>query len=189
MDLSPKIYQWIVRPNWYNRYFTHNVLAKENIYHKRVLDFGCGVGSNCFLIKAENYLGVDIDKDRIEHARKQNPDYHFEIMKNVNFKKNSFEIILIIAVLHHIPNSEIKFLLKIFKKILKKSNGKILVIEPCYYKNKIFNNCFMNFFDKGKFIRNKDEYFSIFQSEDYRINSYRKLNKILYKEIFYSASL
>ncbi|MEJ6949773.1 class I SAM-dependent methyltransferase [Natronospora cellulosivora (SeqCode)] len=188
MELSPKLYQWIVRPDWYNKRFTNNVLNKENIYHKKVLDFGCGVGSNSFLCKAENYLGIDTDKNRIKQAKRNYPDYNFANVEKVELNENSFDLILIIAVLHHIPSDELEKIVEDFKKILR-PNGEILVIEPCYYNHCTFNNHFMSFFDKGKFIRSKEEYFRFFQNKNFKIKSYRELSKLLYKEIFFSVSL
>ena len=35
----------------------------------RVLDFGCGIGSNSKLFNSENYIGVEVDKSRVESAR------------------------------------------------------------------------------------------------------------------------
>ena len=35
----------------------------------RVLDFGCGIGSNSKLFKPEDYIGVEVDESRVESAR------------------------------------------------------------------------------------------------------------------------
>src|SRR6056297_1126882 len=108
MELPPKIYKHLIRPDWYNKKFVANVLKDFKFGDKKVLDFGCGTGSNCFLCNPDNYLGVDPDKKRIEYAINNNPEYHFEVLnEKINTSANFFDIILIIAVLHHIQDNKL----------------------------------------------------------------------------------
>lgn len=114
-----------------------NILKENyNFNGKKVLDFGCGTGSNCFLSTPENYLGVDINKKRIEYAKNKYPGYQFEVLKNINyFPDNSFDIILNIAVLHHIPDKKLNPIIKDFHRILKNKTGMIVILEPCFLTN------------------------------------------------------
>lgn len=189
IELSPRLYHWLVRPDWYNRNYTKNILTQEfHFNNKKVLDFGCGIGANCFLFKPENYLGVDPDQKRIKYAKEVNPGYQFDIAgRCINVSNNSFDIILIIAVLHHIPTNKLSDIIKEFNRILK-SEGKIIVLEPCLFKEYFFNNYYMKLFDRGKYIRDQKEYLDIFKNQNFRIDFVEKLSKITYKEILFSAS-
>ncbi len=188
MELSPKLYNWLVRPDWYNTNFTINILKDYNFEDKKILDFGCGTGSNCFLSTPENYLGVDINENRIKYAREKYPGYHFETLNNYHLPTNSFDIILIIAVLHHIPDNKINSIFNEFRRILKCQTGVIIVIEPCYYKQYKFNNYFMRLLDKGKYIRRPEDYINIFKKEKYAVSNIEKISKLAYKEILFTAS-
>ena len=44
----------------------------------RVLDFGCGIGSNSKLFDAEDYIGAEVDTSRVESARIKYPASQFE---------------------------------------------------------------------------------------------------------------
>lgn len=61
--LSPKYYHLIVRPNWFIKYYIKpnicNFFITEN---KKILDFGCGTGSNSQLFHPKDYIGIDCDK-------------------------------------------------------------------------------------------------------------------------------
>lgn len=191
MDLSPRLYHWLIRPEWYNKKYSKKILLKKfNFTNKKVLDFGCGIGSNSFLIKPENYLGIDPDKKRIRYARKMNPGYRFDVLnEELNLPENTFDIILIIAVLHHIPTEKMPGILCKIEKTLKKPNGKIIVIEPCIFPEHQLNNFIMKTLDRGKYIRKKSDYLNIFRHRDFKINFVKKMSKLLYKEIFFSVSL
>ncbi|MTI59349.1 MAG: class I SAM-dependent methyltransferase [Firmicutes bacterium] len=191
MELSPRLYNWLVRPTRYNKKFTLKVFQnKFEFKHKKVLDFGCGIGSNCFISKPHSYLGVDIDKKRINYAKYINPEYRFEIFDGkINTLDNSIDIILIIAVLHHISNEKITTILNEFKRILKDNTGILIVLEPCLWEENLFNNFCMKILDRGKYIRKQDEYLQIFKEQNFKINEIEKIKKLSYREILFSASL
>lgn len=137
----------------HTRYNVQKLLKKENIriYFDRVikkhinkkdviLDYGCGPGT--FSIKL-SYLtnnkvyGVDITKNFIKLCRK---NIEFYKIKNIHpillkdnklpFKKNFFDKIVIIDVLHHLEDIEANF--KEIYRVLKK-NGKLIIYEPNKY--------------------------------------------------------
>ncbi|SJZ40397.1 class I SAM-dependent methyltransferase [Selenihalanaerobacter shriftii] len=192
MKLSPKLYHWFVRPTWLSNLYINNVIKRNfNIQNKSVLDFGCGIGSSCSMFSPNNYLGVDLDQNRIKYARHLYPQYNFHVLKekDLNILSDVFDYILIVAVLHHIPSKKLSDVLQEFSRILK-SNGSIIVIEPCFFINSHFNNYFMNFFDNGKHIKTMEGYFEIFRHHNYQINKIKKYKKLLfYNEILFSATL
>ena len=67
----------------------------------RVLDFGCGIGSNSKLFESEDYIGVEVDESRVGSARLKYPESQFEQIPFISskddkmpFDDNSFDIIL-----------------------------------------------------------------------------------------------
>ena len=78
----------------------HNDIGKA----RRVLDVGCGPGTNTHLFGHADYLGIDINPGYIEHARrKHNRRY---VVADVTMYEEAaggdFDFILINSFLHHI---------------------------------------------------------------------------------------
>lgn len=191
MKLPPKLYHWFIRPKWLAKLYISNVIKRNfSLTDKAVLDFGCGTGSNCLMFNPDNYLGVDINSKRIEYARNLYPEYHFQVLEgnSLNIINDSFDYILIVAVLHHIPSENLSDILQEFHRILK-PNGKILVIEPCIFSNSHFNNYFMKLFDNGEHIRTINDYSKIFEEQYYEVNIIEKFKKLFfYNELFFTAA-
>jgi ubiquinone/menaquinone biosynthesis C-methylase UbiE len=190
MELSPGLYRWLVRPKWLTKYYIHDVMKLYfDFENKTVLDFGSGVGSNCTLFHPRDYLGLDIDPNRVDYARRLNPSYRFQTLQGnrLPVSDRSKDLILIIAVLHHIPNAELHEYVKEFQRVLK-PNGSILVIEPCFFQNCHISNWFMGRMDKGKHIQDEDGYFDLFRRHNFTIRVIKKFKKMfVYNELFFSA--
>ncbi len=116
---------------------------KVNIVHQKlqkkqklnILDFGCGVGKNTFLLEKlfpnSNIYGIDVSEVSIEIAKKQNNN-RCEFVSydgsNINFEDNFFDIIFISNVFHHIDHSLHKNILVSLKNKLSK-DGLIFFFE------------------------------------------------------------
>lgn len=98
--------------------------------HNRVLDFGCGNGRAFELVSRSgaDYIGVDNSSDLIEQAKNIYPDAKFKFMENLDdFPDNSFDIILSLAVVHHIPSKDLRAkLLSDLRRVLK-PGGKLIL--------------------------------------------------------------
>lgn len=102
---------------------------------------------------------------------------------------NSFDVILIIAVLHHIPPEMIRNYVKEFKRVLK-PDGKVVVIEPCLFKKSPICNWFMKTNDKGEYIQKEEEYLHYFTEENFRCNVLSRFKKcFFYNELYFTALL
>jgi ubiquinone/menaquinone biosynthesis C-methylase UbiE len=190
MRLSPKLYHYLIRPKWLTKFYIDDViLSYFNFNNKLVLDFGCGIGSGSSMVRPDGYLGVDPDPERISYAKSLYPEHNFHVLvgNNLPVPDNSIDYILIIAVLHHIPTGDIHDYLREFNRILK-SDGKILVMEPCFFENRNLANRCMAAFDNGKYIRNMNEYLQIFNDNSYKVNILKQFKRmLLYNEIFFAA--
>ncbi len=78
----------------------------------KVLDIGCGNGRliNLFNDKEIDYLGIDYSEPLVEIAKENFPDRRFEVGDLLNLKQSSdeFDVVLLIAVLHHIPSDKLR---------------------------------------------------------------------------------
>jgi ubiquinone/menaquinone biosynthesis C-methylase UbiE len=122
--------------------------------NKQILDIGCGTGEFSGLFKNLDYCGIDISASYINYAAAKNKG-NFQVMDatHLKFSNNSFDYVLIMAVLHHLTDTEVDQVLSEAKRVLK-PNGKILIMEDA--KIKEMDNLIINFFqkfDKGRYIR------------------------------------
>jgi ubiquinone/menaquinone biosynthesis C-methylase UbiE len=190
MHLSPILYQKIVRPKFSTDKYIKNIIKLDfDFDNAKVLDFGCGTGSSSYIFKDANYLGVDVDKERINFATKALPQYKFKVIEEniLPVESESIDYICIFATLHHIDNKKISEYIKEFKRVLK-AGGKIIGIEPVFSNNHKFNNWFMRIFDDGKYIRREEEYASLF-GKYFAFSSRNKFKKFFfYNELYFSLT-
>jgi SAM-dependent methyltransferase len=92
--------------------FTHSVdltLLREWLpLDSRILDFGCGYGRVCHELVQAGYrdvVGVDSSAEMIRRGRQQYPGLRLEArgLSELSFPANSFDAVLLIAVLTCIP--------------------------------------------------------------------------------------
>lgn len=76
--------------------------------------------------------------------------------------------------------------IKQFFKILDK-NGAVVGMEPCLFPNTLFNNWFMKFIDRGKFIRTKQAYQLLFKDLLLFETQKKYTRHFVYNELFYIA--
>jgi len=122
------------------RYYLCDQIAK--LKNKKILDIGCGVGIITSLADESNkIIGIEIDKDAIDLARKINPK--IEIIEEDFFTWNSSEkfdvIVLSHFLLSHLLNTD-KKTGNIIKKVLSllSDRGVVYITAPnmdyYYYK-------------------------------------------------------
>ncbi|GEL77573.1 class I SAM-dependent methyltransferase [Tenuibacillus multivorans] len=193
MQLSPQIYHSLVRPRWFTQKYIHNQINKHcNLKNKYVLDFGAGTGKNCELSTPDFYLGLDPDEKRINFAKKKYHQYQFNILNNhtLPIQDQSIDVILIIAVLHHIPQDMILGYLKEFRRILKNHDSEIIILEPCLLNKKCLKNWFMRTFDKGDYLQNEQSYLNMFKGAGFQTTKISQFPKFMfYNELLFKAKL
>lgn len=130
----------------------------------KILDYGCGYGRTLRLLKDNGYLnlsGVDLSEKMIERAKKENPSMNYAVVKNnkLHFEDNSFDAVLLLAVLTCIINNkEQEMMINEIERVLK-PNGVI------YINDFLINNDDRNFKRYNKF---KDKYncYGVFELDE-----------------------
>lgn len=126
---------------------------------KSVLELGCGTGILAPFFSKSAYLGIDIDKDSIEYAKRKRPRYNFRVVDGTSMRLGTkFDAILVAGVIHHLNNSNAEKFIETIDIHLKK-DGKVLIIEaiPPLFKWNIFG-IINRKMDRGAFIRKLDYY-------------------------------
>jgi SAM-dependent methyltransferase len=99
---------------------------------RRVLDVGCGPGSNAHHFADAEYLGVDLNEDCIEYARRRYPAKTFVVadIRDQAFKAASgtYDFVLVNSVLHHLDLEDTRGLLSNLSGLVA-PDGHIHVIE------------------------------------------------------------
>ncbi|MBD3366175.1 methyltransferase domain-containing protein [candidate division WWE3 bacterium] len=110
---------------------THLYLLKRELAEMNsVLDLGCGPNSplqNCPGIQYS--LGVDAFSPYLERSREKNihNDYLLQNIKDLKFDENSFEAVLLLDVLEHLPKEEG---LAMLGKAQRWAKNKVIVSTP-----------------------------------------------------------
>lgn len=127
--------------------------VKDN---ERVLDAGCGNGRLLEALKDKQiyYLGIDNSSELIKMAKKNYPRHEFreaDILNLEDISENNFDHIFCLAVLPHIPTSELRivFLKNLAAKL--KPSGRIIISvwnlgRVPKYRRMIFKNCLLKLF-------------------------------------------
>lgn len=138
----------------------------------RVLDVGCGSGQDAPLFKDTNrfeYLGLEITESHIIRAKKRFPGMSFRLENLVEkpLDSQSFDLILIDSVLHHLPDAEALLLIERACATLK--SGGVFLIQDMIYpaKNQRFallQNLLIAM-DRGKYCRQRENLHKLVQSQ------------------------
>ncbi len=174
----------------FNFIFIEKILKKEiNDRSKkiRILDIGCGSGEISRFFNDLDYIGIDVNPDYIEFARKIYKK-NFEVMnaQKLRFKKRYFDYVVIIGVLHHIDDKNCNLILNEITRVIK-DNGKIIIIEDVNTQSRIdlFGNLIRKL-DVGEHIRTKKEWLELLSKKINIKKQYRFKSFIPTYEVFIS---
>lgn len=157
---------------------------------KSIIEIGCST-ANCAseIIDMKNnyYVGVDLDQNYIERAKKNAPYGNFFSMdaRKLSFESEKFDIAVFNGVIHHMDDNLIISCLSEVKRVLK-DNGKVLISEPVYSKNLL--STFLLNMDRGKYIRKHEEYkqlfkdFNIIREQFFKFSAHKFCSFVLSKK-------
>ena len=194
--IAPDFYQTRQKPWPVLAWLKSYVIKASN-----VVDLGCGSGRLSELVEdSQNYLGLDNSNQLIKIAKnnysnRKNLNFQVQDILDYQLPENNFDLALLVAVLHHLPTTELR--LKILKNIHRslKNNGQLIITSwnlwQKNYRRHLFNY-------KLKLIKYKlwsfNDAFIPWQKKEFRyVHSFsrKELKKLLevvgfkVKEIFY----
>jgi len=157
---NPKIYSLI--QNIHRDFELEKKYIRENISSSKIkfiLDYGCGSGEFSEIFKDNYYVGIDTNFKLLNFAKeKHNKDFVL-VSKKLPFKDNSFDLIILVSILHHIGKEEVIELLNNISDLLS-SSGILLISEPLSNNKQNYLTKFLMFLEKmcrGVYFFDKDE--------------------------------
>ncbi len=134
---------------------------------RRVLDVGCGPGTNAPTFAHTDYLGVDLNPKYIEHARKQprNQGLKFAVADARHPETlpvgSGFDFILVNSLLHHIDLASSRSLLQSLPPLLS-VDGHVHIVEMCMPVERLSLCRVLANADRGNYYRPVEDWKEIF---------------------------
>jgi len=97
---------------------------------RRVLDVGCGPGTNAHYFASSDYLGIDLNEQYVQYAKRRY-GREFVVADATTFtvpEGERFDFVLVNSFLHHIPDADVERLLAHLSSVLA-PDGQIHVLE------------------------------------------------------------
>jgi SAM-dependent methyltransferase len=180
LSARPTLWNLFRRVLEFNFVEEKRVIKKELVPHARLtrkhearaprlLDLGCGTGELTagFLKVGYSYVGIDIEPERIEYARKTYPKGEFHVMDAtaINYPDDYFDQILVTGVLHHLSDDEVRRIVREMRRVLR-PGGRALVMEDIALRGSLnLLGALVHLADAGAYIRRPNEYTPLFQPE------------------------
>jgi SAM-dependent methyltransferase len=136
----------------------HNDLREA----RRVLDVGCGPGTNSALFTHAQYLGVDINPDYIASARlKHNRPFVAADVRSYDFNGEEFDFILANSLFHHLHDPDTSNTLSHLANLLA-SDGHVHILDLVSPGDHSIAQLLANW-DRGKYARALDTWRHLFE--------------------------
>jgi 2-polyprenyl-3-methyl-5-hydroxy-6-metoxy-1,4-benzoquinol methylase len=142
----------------FRKYYASVIDAKQG---DRIMDIGCGTGDILNYLPDVQYLGFDMNEKYIVTAKRlfrERGKFICAALQQYNSnKQTSFDIVLANGVLHHLDNDACSALFRLAYESLS-PGGRLITLDGVYTPNQ---NLLQRFFvsrDRGRFIRQEEEY-------------------------------
>lgn len=131
----------------------------------RILDIGCGPADILEVMPSNigEYVGFDMNPNYISAAKERwgsRGTFHCQRVNKFHNRTNYYDIVLATAIIHHLDNQEANQLFETARNVLKDS-GSLITYDNVYIENQNWFARFMNFQDRGNYVRTPDEYTNI----------------------------
>lgn len=191
-SLFYRLYQKIVRKNNHEydlfKFIFEDISKSKKI---KMLDLCSG---DSFILKyvdnyIDEYIGIDNNEKYLKKLKVSWPNYKFlnkdisklsEIEEIKNFSPN---LVFMNGAIHHLDDEIIE---AIKSYVSRFENCMFLSVDPIKHNNKFVNNV-MLYFDRGKFIRNQDQYKNLMKNFDqFIIDDFYKMS---FKNVFHYKNI
>ncbi len=141
--------------------FEHNDLSRV----RRVLDVGCGPGTNTAHFANADYLGVDINERYIRYAQAR---HHraFVVADVRDYRpafQDRFDFVLLNSLLHHLETGEVSRILSHLRSLLTE-DGHVHILELVLPEERSVARVLAQW-DRGRFARPLPEWKRLFQEQ------------------------
>ena len=145
----------------------YRILVEDYVHPQegdKVLDIGCGTAIILNFLPEVSYTGFDVSQNYINHARQykgDRGDFHVgtvdDVIPQLKSQPNSFNIILVLGVIHHLNDPETLKLMETGWNLLKQG-GRLITLDGCYVPNQSRLAKFLIDHDRGEYVRNEEGY-------------------------------
>jgi SAM-dependent methyltransferase len=141
------------------RLLAHNSISSA----RRVLDVGCGPGTNTHLFVRADYLGIDINPGYIAYARKKHNRRFVvaDVSNDDQLVETGFDFILVNSFLHHVDAQAASSILQRLQSWLS-PDGHIHLLELVMPQERSLPY-FMARRDRGEYPRRLEEWRQLFE--------------------------
>ena len=132
---------------------------------RRVLDVGCGAGTNAPRFENADYVGIDINERYLESARARFPRaqfVHADLTRADLTALGSFDFVLINSFLHHVDDASVARILQQVSGLLAPS-GRIHILELVLPERRSMARL-MARLDRGRYRRPLDDWRKLFSA-------------------------
>jgi len=127
----------------------------------KILDIGCGPAYLLDYLPEVTYIGFDTEPRYLSYARKRyGTRGRFILSKYDEVQRQempAFDGILLMGLLHHLPDGEARGLIGLLARSLAKG-GRIVTLDPCFVDGQSRIAHFMASNDRGRFVRDEEGY-------------------------------
>ena len=141
-------------------FIKNNLIIKSS----KILELGCGPGSNTNLFHAKNYTGIDLNQSYINQAKKLYPEQNFIIAnacKPEDVVLPYFDLIFSNSLFHHLSDEQLLELFSGASNLLSK-DGSICIIDMVADTNSYLSKALVSL-DRGKHPKTENRLRQIFQ--------------------------
>lgn len=147
-----------------------------------ILDVGCGVGRIRKHLGNVRYVGIDHNSSYIKKAAKtygtSSEFYVADVADVPSITASKFDRILLLAVIHHLSDSQVTQLLGHCRNLLKPS-GFVVSADPTFIPKQHLVSYAISRFDRGRFVRTPEAYDQLFKS-DFKTRELQVRNDLLW---------
>lgn len=128
----------------------------------RVIDVGCGPGTNAGVFEPRGYVGADLSPQYIDSARERYPQHQFEVwdITKPGPDLGTFDLALVNSVFHHLSDSETETVVTALPKYLR-GGSSIHIIDLVLPDDRSLSRTLAKL-DRGEYPRPLDHWRSLF---------------------------
>ena len=132
----------------------------------RILDIGCGTATVIEHLSGCDYVGIDHNPEYIKKARENfgtKGEFHCIDINDAKFKEfGTFDTVLLLGVLHHLNDDEVKQLVKAIPAVMKPA-GALVTFDCALEKGQHPVARLLAKIDRGRYARNTEHYRSLIE--------------------------